>query len=61
MQTLYLLITGVALYFLSDRILDWMERRAGHRFEQRSMIFFALMLGMSLIAFALIRHLSDGG
>ncbi len=60
MQLVYLILTAIALYVLSDRILNWMERRAGRRFEQRSVVFFGLMLAFSLIAFSLIGYLTGG-
>lgn len=56
MEILYFTLTAVALYVLADRILDTMERRAGRRFEQRSLIFFGLILGMAMVAFAVLRY-----
>jgi len=57
----WLALVGIALYVLADRILDAMERRAGRRFEQRSIIFFGLILGMALVVFALIRNFVETG
>jgi predicted PurR-regulated permease PerM len=57
----YFTITAAVLYLAADRLLDAMERRVGRRFEQRSLIFFALLLSMALIAFAIIRNLSGEG
>ncbi len=61
MEIVYLTIAAIALYVISDRILDAMERRAGKRFEQRSVIFFGLMLVLSLITFAVIRSMLGSG
>ncbi|MCC7058865.1 MAG: hypothetical protein IT508_01390 [Burkholderiaceae bacterium] len=61
MSAVYFTIVAIVLYFLADRILDVLERRAGRRFDQRSLIFFALLLGMALITFAVIRHLFGTG
>lgn len=61
MEIVYLTVAAIALYVVSDRILDAMERRAGRRFEQRSMIFFGLMLVLSLITFAVIRAVFGSG
>ncbi|HLS55646.1 MAG TPA: hypothetical protein VK052_06195 [Zeimonas sp.] len=61
MEVVWLTLTGIVLYVVSDRILDAMERRAGRRFEQRSLIFFGLILGLALITFAIIRNLFHGG
>ena len=56
MEIVWLALTGIVLYVLADRILDFMERRAGRRFEQRSIIFFGLILGLALVTFAVIRR-----
>jgi predicted PurR-regulated permease PerM len=59
MDFIYFTLAAVVLYFAADRILDRIERAAGRRFEYRSLIFFALLLVMTLTSFAVIRHLSD--
>jgi hypothetical protein len=56
MTTVYFTLAAIVLYLVSDRLLDLLEHRAGHRFEHRSLIFFALLLAASLVAFALIRR-----
>ncbi len=61
MELVYFTIVGAGLYILADRLLDAMERRAGRRFGQRSLIFFALLLGMALVTFAVIRQVSGPG
>ncbi len=61
MDIVWLSLVGIALYVLADRILNAMERRAGRRFEQRSIIFFGLILGMALVVFALIRNFFEVG
>jgi hypothetical protein len=59
MEVIYFTIAALVLYVSSDRLLDALERRAGRRFEQRSLIFFGLLLGLSLVVFAVIRRLVD--
>jgi predicted PurR-regulated permease PerM len=59
-EIVYFTITAVVLYVAADRLLDAMERRAGRRFAQRSLIFFALLLGMALVSFALLRRVLGG-
>ena len=49
---------AIGLYFAADRLLDWIERRRGARFENRQVAFFAIVLPLALGAFWLIRHLS---
>ena len=55
MEAVYFTALAALLYVMADRILDLLERRAGRRFEYRSLIFFILLLGMALGSFALIR------
>lgn len=48
-------LVGLALYGLSDWLLNRMETRRGKRFENRSLIFFAIILTLALISFQLIQ------
>lgn len=57
MAAVYYTITGVVLYLLADWILRLVEARAGRVFEHRTLVFFALLLSMALVAFAVIRRL----
>lgn len=57
METLIFILVAVALYFIADRILKLAESRAGRRFENRSIIFFGLLLGLALVSFAILRGL----
>lgn len=62
MQALYFILTAAVLYFAADRVLDCLERRVGRRFEYRTLIFFALLLGLTLLAFWIMqRILTDSG
>ena len=56
MTIVYFTLAAIVLYLACDRALDWLERRAGRRFENRSLIFFGLLLGLSLATFAVIRR-----
>ena len=58
MDFLYFILVAVALYFLSDRLLDGVERALGRRLENRSLVFFAILLVLALVAFAAIRRLA---
>lgn len=58
MQILYFTLTAILLYLAADWILNRIEAAAGRRLEYRSIIFFAVFLGMALSSFALIRHFS---
>lgn len=59
MELALLLVVGVGLYFFADWILRALERAAGRIFEQRTLIFFALLLGMAIVTFTLIRQLLE--
>ena len=48
-------LTGIILYVAADWVLRRLETRAGRVFENRTVIFFALLLSMALVAFAVIR------
>jgi len=57
-QTILFLIVAVALYFAADWILDRIEVRVGHRLEHRTLVFFALLLGLAMITFSLIGRMT---
>jgi hypothetical protein len=56
MTAVYFTLTAIVLYVVADRLLDLLERRAQRRFENRSLVFFGLLLGLSLVTFAVIRR-----
>lgn len=53
-------VVAVVLYVVADRVLDRVEVARGRRFEQRSVIFFFILLGLAVSAFALIQSLFGG-
>jgi hypothetical protein len=59
-EFLYFTVVAVVLYWLADRILDRIETARGARFEQRTLIFFTILLVSALLAFAAIRQFFDG-
>ena len=56
MEIVYFTLAGIGLYFASDWILDRIETRRGRRLENRSLIFFVIILVLALISFQLISH-----
>jgi hypothetical protein len=58
MDIVYFTVIAIGLYFGADRLLDWIERRRGARFENRQVVFFAIILPLALLAFWLVRALS---
>jgi len=60
MELIYYTLAGLGLYVFSDWILNRIESIRGERFEQRSLIFFGIILVLALITFRLIRYLQEG-
>jgi hypothetical protein len=58
MEIVYFTLAAIFLYFGADWILKRIEAAAGRRLEHRNIVFFAILLVMSLTSFALIRHFS---
>ena len=64
MSIVYFTLAAVALYLLSDWILERAEVAAGRRFQYRSLVFFSILLTLAMTSFALISYLTgntDGG
>lgn len=57
MEIVYYTLTGIALYFVSDWLLERIEQARGKRFEKRSVIFFAIILVLALVSFQVIGRL----
>lgn len=58
MEAVYFTIVAVVLYFVSDWLLDRIERKAGRRFEHRTLYFFAILVTLAVLSFAGIRQLA---
>lgn len=56
MDSVLFVLVAVVLYFASDAILQAVEQRMGRRLEHRTLVFFALLLSLSLLSFAAIRQ-----
>lgn len=56
MEIVWFTATAVILYVVSDWLLQRLELRAGHRFAQRSLVFFAILLVLTLVSFAVLRR-----
>ena len=59
MDLVWFTLVAVGLYFGADWLLDWIERRRGARFENRQVVFFAIILPLALAVFWLARLLSS--
>ncbi len=60
MEIIYFTVAGIFLYFFSDWILERFEAMAGRRFEYRSLIFFVIILVLSMSLFNLVQHFQAG-
>ncbi len=54
MAYIYYTVTAVLLYIFSDWILNQIEKSIGKRLKYRSVIFFAIIMSLSLTSFNLI-------
>jgi hypothetical protein len=48
-------VIAVGLYAISDALLNYIERSRGERFAQRQLVFFAIILVLSVITFQGVR------
>jgi len=60
MQIVLFTLLAIVLYVVADRILDAIERRAGRRFDNRSVIFFAILLVLAVASFAIVQRFVPG-
>jgi hypothetical protein len=58
MEIVYFTVVAIGLYFLADWILDRIERARGARFENRGLVYFAIILPLAVLTFWLINTLS---
>jgi hypothetical protein len=57
MELIYYTVAAVVLYLVSDWILNQIEIRRGERFENRSLVFFAIILVLAVATFNLVQKL----
>jgi len=57
MEMIYFTIIAIVLYFVSDWILNKIEFKIGKRLENRSMIFFAIILVLSMSVFTVVQSI----
>jgi len=60
MEMIAFVAVAMVLYFVADRLLDRIEIALKRRLEYRSLIFFAILLGLALVVFPLIQHFLAG-
>jgi hypothetical protein len=59
MDIVYFTAVAVGLYIAADWLLERIERARGARFENRQVVFFAIILPLALAAFWLARGFSS--
>lgn len=55
MEIVYFSFVAILLYLLADWILRRIEAYLGRVFEQRTVVFFIILLTLALVSFAAIR------
>lgn len=61
MDAVWFTLIAIGLYVVSDRLLDFIERKRGRRFEaNRPLIFFGIIAPLALATFWFIRAFSGG-
>ncbi|MEK7711818.1 MAG: hypothetical protein AAB312_02045 [Pseudomonadota bacterium] len=61
MEAIYFTLVAIGLYFFADWLLNRIERARGARFDNRSLIFFAIILLLALVSFQLMQLLLKPG
>lgn len=61
MEMFYYTAAGIFLYLIADAILNRIEYARGARLPYRSMVFFAIILILTLILFSSVRMLTVNG
>jgi len=56
MQAIYFTLAGIALYFISDWIVQRIEIARGERLEHRTLLFFVIITTLALASFSLIQR-----
>ena len=57
MEIIYFTLVAIGLYFVSDWVLDRIETARGRQFENRSVIFFVIILVLAVVSFQIIGRL----
>lgn len=56
MEAVYFLVVAIALYFVADWLLRRIEAILGRTLENRTVVFFFLLMGLALVSFSLIQR-----
>jgi len=58
LEIVYFTVAAIVLYFVSDWILDRIERAAGRRFEYRTLIFLVIIATLASTTFWVLRQIA---
>ena len=58
MEIIGFTLVGLALYFVSDKVLFLIELKLGRTLENRSLVFFAIITVLALPTFNLIQYMA---
>jgi len=58
LEIVYFTVAAIVLYFVSDWILDRIERVAGRRFEYRTLIFLVIIATLASTTFWVLRQIA---
>lgn len=61
MEVVLFTLVGIALYVISSQVLVFLEKLHGNPLPQRNIVFFVIILALSLPSFSLLRSLMGEG
>ena len=59
MEIVIFTVVGIALYLISGQVLTMLEKLHGDPLPQRNIVFFVIIMALSLSAFSLLRTFFD--
>ena len=59
MELIYFSLAAIVLYIVSDKIVLTIERKRGERLQNRSVVFFLIIITLSIISFSIIQSLYE--
>lgn len=61
MEIILFTVVGIVLYGITGQLLAMMEKMHGNPLPQRNIVFFVIILALSLPAFSVLRSLLETG
>jgi len=60
MEMIYFTVAAIVLYLVSDKTVNLIEQKHGERLQNRSLLFFVIILTLSVITFNAIQYFYQG-